>query len=104
MELDKAAVACSLGPRDIEKRREEWNDLLVANVVERRVIPGGVRLALRPSEGVAARLRRLIELEKACCAWISWSIVEGDVVELDATAYQPQGTELLRGWFGMTPA
>lgn len=50
---------------------------------------------LLPGPDTAARLRRLIELENACCAWIKWSITEGALMEVDTTADQPQGVELL---------
>ena len=100
MESKEAVVACSLGADDMEKRRQDWKDLLGENLVERREIPEGICLLLRSSVRAAAELRRLVELENACCGWINWSISEGAMLEVDATADQPQGTQLLRTWLG----
>lgn len=100
MEDNEMPVACSLTPGDTEARRDEWRRLLEANLVEREVIPGGIRLLLRPSAAAATQVKRLAELEQGCCAWINWSIDEGATLAVDATAAEPEGTQLLRAWFG----
>lgn len=100
MEMPETVIACSLGATDIETRREEWKAVLAEHLVEQRRIPGGMRLVLRSSGDAAAEIRRLVALENACCAWIKWSVAKGDRLEVDLTAAQPQGTELLRDWFG----
>lgn len=100
METDQAAVACSLGTRSMKSRSDQWRDLLTPNLGEIASIPGGVRFTLRGSSAVAAELNRLIALENACCAWINWSVVRGQSLQVDATAEQEAGVVLLRNWFG----
>lgn len=98
MDSDTAAVACSLGPSNMDARVDEWTDLLARRLVEVNAIPGGVRLVLQRSPAASSELRRLIALERSCCAWINWAITEGDHLEVHATADEEQGTALLRQW------
>ncbi len=100
METDKPPVACSLEPVEIDSRGRQWKELLAANLVDREVIPGGVRLRLQPSDDMGAKLSRLIELESNCCAWIEWSIEEGRLVQVEATAGSHEGASVLVEWFG----
>jgi len=86
----------------MDGRRREWKDLLTANLVDREVIPGGVRLRFQPSTGTIAEVNRLIELERDCCSWIDWSITGGRLVEVEATAGNRQGADLLAEWFGLS--
>ena len=86
----------------MESRGREWEALLAANLVGREVIPRGVQLRFQPSNDAVAKLSRLIELERHCCAWIEWSIEERLLVEVEATARSHEGVALIVGWFGPT--
>ncbi len=53
-----------------------------SGLVERDVVPGGIRL--RPAAGAAAALIDLIDLERECCAWIRFDVSDSSVVTLTA--------------------
>jgi hypothetical protein len=93
-------IACSLDAYGKTTRGEEWHDLLGRDVMERAIIPGGIRLVAPASGEVSAQFKRLIAFERSCCPWISWTVVEGASLRVDATARGPEGVILLREWFG----
>lgn len=93
-------VACSLDGLGMKTRSDEWRELIVPNVVDRRVIPSGAGFSLRTSPDVHEELKRLVALESSCCAWIDWTVDAGEVLRVEATAEQEQGVALLRDWFG----
>ena len=93
-------IACSLDVYGKATRAEEWRDLLGRDVMERAIIPGGIRLVVPVSGKVSAQLKRLIAFERSCCPWISWTVDEGASLRVDATAGRPEGVILLREWFG----
>ena len=53
-----------------------------SGLVERDVVPGGIRLA--PAPGAAAALIDLVDLERECCAWIHFEVSDRSVVTLTA--------------------
>ena len=53
-----------------------------SGLVERDLIPGGIRL--RPAPGAATALIDLIDLERECCAWIHFDVGDRSVVTLTA--------------------
>lgn len=53
-----------------------------SGLVERDVVPGGIRLSAAP--GAAAALLELVELERECCAWIQFDVREEAVVTMTA--------------------
>jgi hypothetical protein len=65
-----------------------------SGLVRRESVPGGIRLSA--SQGAAVSLIELIDLERACCAWIHFEVAEGSVVTL--TAYG-DGEAVLAGMF-----
>ena len=65
-----------------------------SGLVQRDVMPGGIRLSAAP--GAAASLIELIDLERECCAWIHFEVTEGSVVTLTAGG---DGEAVLAGMF-----
>lgn len=65
-----------------------------SGLVERYVVPGGIRLHAAP--GAAAALIDLIDLERECCAWIRFDVSAGSIVTLTA---EGDGEEVLAGMF-----
>ncbi len=61
-------IACTLTRAGLGHRVMAWRKLLSSGLVDRRRVPGGVRLTARP--GAEAALMELVELERECCAWI----------------------------------
>ncbi len=56
--------------------------LMGSGLVQRNVVAGGIRL--RPAPGAAAALIELVDLERACCAWIHFEVSAGSTVTLAA--------------------
>jgi hypothetical protein len=88
-----ADIACTLSAADLRDREGAWKKLLGSGLVDREVVPGGIRLS--PAPGAAAALIELIDLERECCAWIDFD-VRGSVVTLTATG---DGEAVLAGMF-----
>lgn len=73
-------IACSLSGTDARRRLGAWRELLSSGLVDRRRVPGGIRLAARP--GAEAALLELVELERACCPWMRVEVEDGRAVTL----------------------
>ena len=65
-----------------------------SGLVERDVVPGGIRLS--PAPGAAAALIELIDLERECCAWIGFEVSADSVLTLTADG---DGAVVLAGMF-----
>jgi hypothetical protein len=92
-------VACSLDARAARSREEEWKALIASYIIERNEVPNGVRLTLRRSDQAIADVKRLVELERGCCAWIDWTLDDaGSYVYLEASAATEEGVGVLRSW------
>lgn len=89
-------IACTLSTSDLKDREGAWRKVLGSGLVKREVVPGGIRLSAAPS--AAAALMELIELERECCAWISFAVVGNSVVTLTA---EGDGEAVLAGMFSL---
>src|ERR1700692_4715583 len=87
-------IACTLSAADLKDREGAWKKLMRSGLVQREIVPGGLRLTAAP--GAAAALIELIDLERECCAWIDFDIADGSVVTLTA---QGEGEAVLAGMF-----
>jgi hypothetical protein len=87
-------IACTLSAADLEDREGAWKTLMGSGLVKRDRVPGGIRLSAGP--GAAAALIRLIDLERECCAWINFEIIDGSVATLTADG---AGEAVLAGMF-----
>jgi hypothetical protein len=79
---DTPPIACTLSAADLKDREAAWRKLMSSGLVERYVVPGGIRLHAAP--GAAAALIDLIDLERECCAWIRFEVTDGSVVTMTA--------------------
>jgi hypothetical protein len=91
-------IACTLTASDLKDREGAWRKLMGSGLVERDMVPGGIRL--RPAPGAAAALIELIDLERECCAWIDFDVSVGSVVTLTA---EGDGEAVLAGMFAESP-
>jgi hypothetical protein len=91
---DGIPIACSLSAADLGGREVEWRALLDTSLVKAERIPSGVRLTVQPS-GVA-ELKRLIDLERTCCAWMEFEVDWPETVAITASA---AGVEVLVAMF-----
>jgi hypothetical protein len=87
-------IACTLATADLNDREGAWRKLMASGLVQREIVPGGLRLTAAP--GAAVALTELIDLERECCAWIEFEVTEGSVVTLTAP---DEGEAVLAGMF-----
>jgi hypothetical protein len=87
-------IVCTLSASDLRDRGGAWNKLMSSGLVDRGLVPGGIRLSAAP--GAAAALIELIDLERECCAWIHFEVSDGSVVTLTA---EGDGEAVLAGMF-----
>ena len=91
---DSRPIACTLSASDLKDRAGAWSKLMDSGLVQRDVVPGGIRLT--PTPGAADALIQLIDLERECCAWIDFEVGAGSVVTLTA---EGDGQAVLAGMF-----
>ena len=89
-------IACTLTAADLKDREGAWKKLMGSGLVERALVPGGIRL--QPAPGAAAALVELIDLERECCAWINFEVGANSVVTLTA---EGDGEVVLAGMFDL---
>lgn len=95
---DPAPIACSLSSEGLAERAGAWQALLRSSMRSREDIPGGLRLAVDPA--AATTLAELVELERDCCAWISFDL-DGESLVMTATG---DGEPVLRRMFSVDTA
>jgi hypothetical protein len=87
-------IACTLSASELKDREGAWRKLLGSGLVDRELVPGGIRLSAAP--GAVAALIDLIDLERECCAWINFEVTAGSVATLTADG---EGAAVLAGMF-----
>jgi hypothetical protein len=90
-------IACTLTVDELKDRGAAWNKLMSSGLVERERVPGGIRLRAEP--GALAALIELVDLERACCAWIQFDLQGNSVTMTADTA----GEAVLSTMFANTP-
>ena len=91
-------IACSLAPADLPARVGAWRQVL-AGVVERTDIDGGVRLVLDAATPLD-ELLRLVTAEHDCCRFFSFALTvdhRGRALEVTAPA---EASDLVDALFG----
>jgi hypothetical protein len=92
-------IACTLEASAVGDRVTEWRKLLAA-VVERRTLDGGVSLQLPARPELAAAVADLAMREQGCCAFFEFSLrMGGDGLWLDVTA-PPDAAPIVETLFG----
>jgi hypothetical protein len=74
-----------------QRREGAWKKLLGSGLLERDLVPGGIRL--RAATGAATAL---IDLERECYPWIQFDVGDGSVVTMTA---EGDGEAVLAGMF-----
>ena len=83
---EEAVIACTLAPRDVGARLDEWRNAL-SEATDTRIIDGGYRLCFDHLPDIAARLGALSVAETACCGFFRFSLVAtADTLTLDIEA------------------
>ena len=75
------AIACTLTETEHIQVRAAWQRLFATSLKSRDLLPAGVLLTFAP--GAEPELRRLIDIERQCCAWITFA-VDGPKVVMTA--------------------
>jgi MerR family transcriptional regulator, copper efflux regulator len=92
------SVACSLDVDERQARIDGWQRVL-ADVIERIAIPGGLRIVLGPSAPVG-EISASAVAENGCCPFFCFAVTvdgRGNALEVTAPA---EGRRLLRSIFG----
>jgi hypothetical protein len=77
----------SLPAEDASGRLEHWRSLADHALLEKRSTERGVSLRFFGAPPVLATLTALVELERECCAWVTWEITTSpDGIWLEASA------------------
>ncbi len=98
--MNEVPVACSLNASDLTDRMNRWNVLTDQAKPVVTSTDTGLRLAFLPNQGVAEELTALAELERACCAFASWTVrADADGVVLDISASSEEGIAAVHGMF-----
>ena len=91
---------CSLRAPDAAERAGRWRALLRDSLRRRDATAAGLRLELRPRDGVAAELDELVAAERECCPLLALTVEHGKerlVLHVDA----PTGArEIVAAMFG----
>jgi hypothetical protein len=74
-------IVCTLSKDELSDTGAAWQKLFSTALLLREEIPGGLRLVV--NDGSAEALRQLIEIERACCRWITFEL-EGPAVSMTA--------------------
>ena len=79
-------LACALDKAQFEKRKA-LVDRLAQGATERKAIPNGFALRFWPESGLVTQIARFVELERACCPFLTFRIDvrAGDSVWLELT-------------------
>jgi hypothetical protein len=94
--MDEPAIACSLGPRDYERRLFEIRRLGELALLDIAATPGGARLSFRDADGVRNQLQSIVEAEAACCSFLDLTLgSETGRLTLDISA-QPDAMPVVR--------
>ncbi|MEO8264756.1 MAG: MerR family transcriptional regulator [Ilumatobacteraceae bacterium] len=94
-----AAIACTLEPRSMSSRLDQWNALL-GYAEQREQIDGGVRLTFAPATPVD-ELIRLVAAEQTCCRFFRFAITvdtRGIALEVRAPA---DALDIVHSLFGV---
>jgi MerR family transcriptional regulator, copper efflux regulator len=88
-------VSCSLDATGQKQRLADWSSLL-AEAARREETADGLRYSFVAGNDLESRLRTLVAAERACCAFLDFSVLRtGDEIEMTLTA-PPDAAAALR--------
>jgi hypothetical protein len=93
-------VACTLTAADLAAQGNGWARLAARAMTGRALTDDGLRVSFRAcaGDGVEDELRRLVAVERECCAWASWTVrADGADVVLEVRSAAPEGIAVLHG-------
>jgi hypothetical protein len=84
--MEPDGFACDLDASDLRKRGADWATL-ATHVRSKQRLLNGVRIVFDPK--AAEALRSLIDAERVCCSWGTWTCEttdEGEVMKVSGPA------------------
>jgi hypothetical protein len=75
-------IACFLPQSELADRAQAWETLLRTSLLARERVAGGLRLTVHA--GALSSLRELVDLERDCCPWITFSF-DGEHLTMTAS-------------------
>ena len=100
-DVSRPALACTLGPADLQDRVGEWRSVL-GHAQGRSVVAGGVQVLLPADPALTARVATLVALEQQCCSFLEFTLTvrAPGRLRLTATA-SPEAMPVLHGLLGV---
>ena len=86
------AIACTLSASDHAAVSAAWRELFRTSLADRQLVPKGLQLTF--STGDEEALERLVDIERACCRWITF-VLDGPTVTLTAEGVGEQAIQAL---------
>ena len=71
-------IACTLGAEDSAQRVTDWRRVLAEAGLGNERNPGQLVLRFADGPRVGAELARLVDAERQCCAFLGWSLTNGN--------------------------
>ena len=103
MEQGAEPIACSLSSGEAQDRAREWAALLDRAQGVRHPVAGGIRIELRPLDGVAAELHRLVAAEGACCPFLTMRLETAEEAVVLTVTAPAEAESLITDLFGVAP-
>jgi hypothetical protein len=93
-------VACSLGQTELSQRGARWAALMARADGQVSPTESGMRLVFAADQDISGELRELVELERECCAFATWSVHEkGEQFVVDIGANTPAEIAAVQAMF-----
>jgi hypothetical protein len=93
-------AACSLGQAELPQRSARWAALMARADGQASPTESGIRLTFAPDQDIAGELHELVELERTCCAFATWSVHEnGGQFTLDIDANTAEAIAAVQAMF-----
>ena len=100
--MPDAPIACTLSAAELGERGVAWSELTSRWGRGSTLGPDSVVLSFARDPGALARLERLVDQERECCAWIDFEIAERDQTVDLVMGATPQGLPIVAEMFGAT--
>ena len=99
---DSGPWTCRLDATALDCRVAEWQTAADQGLVLREATPTGVRLSFQPEAAVTHALLDLVQAERACCDFATWTLTATEDGTVVTATTQGEGIALLQGLFEVT--
>jgi hypothetical protein len=93
-------ILCTLTPAELAERKRSILDSIAKTVVRADRLPNGWAYEFPPTPSMLAELNHALELERQCCRFLDFRIVESaTAIRLEVTG-SPEATAIVADFFG----